>query len=87
MYEHDSSDDRQPQSERPHAATPLEGAEARFASCRWRKPEEGTQPAHCTHREVLPMAGSHGFSPESWCPECQFYKLRRVPRRDSFTNR
>jgi hypothetical protein len=53
----------------------------RFQSCRWHKPADGAQPAHCTHREVLPMAGVHGFSPESWCPECAFFKLRRVPRR------
>jgi hypothetical protein len=59
-------------------------AERRFVSCRWRKPAENGQPAHCTHREVLPMAGVHGFNPESWCPDCPYYKLRRVPRKNVF---
>lgn len=54
-------------------------AEARFQSCRWRKAET---PPYCSHPEVLPFAGTNGFSPESWCPGCAFYKLRRNPRRD-----
>ena len=33
------------------------------------------------HRDVLPIAGSAGFKPESWCPDCQFFKLRRSPRK------
>jgi hypothetical protein len=57
----------------------------RFSTCRWHKPGEGAQPAHCVHREVLSMAGVAGFSAESWCPDCEFYKLRRVPRRPSFS--
>jgi hypothetical protein len=60
------------------AATPS-AAEQRFQSCRWRKAET---PAYCSHPEVLPFAGTNGFSPESWCPSCAFYKLRRNPRRD-----
>jgi hypothetical protein len=59
----------------------LSEPEQRFQSCRWHKPGDGSQPAHCTHREVLPMAGAHGFSAESWCPDCGYFKLRRVPRR------
>jgi hypothetical protein len=59
-------------------ATPS-AAEARFASCRWRKQET---PPYCTHPEVLPFAGTSGFNPEAWCPECAFYKLRRNPRKD-----
>ena len=35
----------------------------------------------CTHRDVLPFAGKEGFKPESWCPECAFYKLRRTPKK------
>jgi len=60
------------------AATPS-AAELRFQSCRWRKAET---PPYCSHPEVLPFAGTNGFSPESWCPNCAFYKLRRNPRRD-----
>jgi len=54
----------------------------RFKSCRWRRPPaEGTE--CCGHRDVLPIAGSTGFDPEAWCPECTFYKLRRTPKKRS----
>jgi len=54
----------------------------RFKSCRWRRPpEEG--PECCGHRDVLPMAGTTGFDPEAWCPDCAFYKLRRTPKKRS----
>ena len=33
--------------------------------------------------DVLPMAGTTGFDPEAWCPDCQFYKLRRTPKKRS----
>jgi len=52
----------------------------RFKSCRWRRPpDEGTE--CCGHRDVLPIAGTTGFDPEAWCPECAFYKLRRTPKK------
>ena len=57
-------------------------AVARFKSCRWRRPPEDG-PECCGHRDVLPMAGSTGFDPEAWCPDCQFYKLRRTPKKRS----
>ena len=57
-------------------------AMARFKSCRWRRPPEDG-PECCGHRDVLPMAGSTGFDPEAWCPDCQFYKLRRTPKKRS----
>ncbi len=38
-------------------------------------------PAHCTHRDVLPMAGTAGFVPDSWCPDCAFYKAKRIPKK------
>jgi len=38
-------------------------------------------PAHCGHRDVLPLTGTHGFNPDSWCPECELYKLRRGARK------
>lgn len=51
----------------------------RFKSCRWRcAPEDG---AFCTHRDVLPFAGKEGFTADSWCPDCAFYKLRRTPKK------
>jgi hypothetical protein len=33
------------------------------------------------HRDVLPMAGTSGFKPESWCPDCVLFKLRRSPKK------
>ncbi len=60
---------------------PVPPAVARFRSCRWRRPAENGSLECCDHRDVLPMAGTTGFSPESWCPDCQYYKLRRVPKK------
>jgi hypothetical protein len=57
-------------------------ATAKFKSCRWRRPpDEG--PECCGHRDVLPIAGTTGFDPEAWCPDCSFYKLRRTPKKRS----
>ena len=53
-----------------------------FKSCRWRRPPEDG-PECCGHRDVLPMAGTTGFDPEAWCPDCTFYKLRRTPKKRS----
>ena len=51
----------------------------KFKSCRWRcDPDDGE---FCTHRDVLPFAGKNDFKPDSWCPECAFYKLRRTPNK------
>ena len=52
----------------------------RFNTCRWRSQEHGR---YCTHRDVLPLAGREGFNPEAWCPDCAFYKVRRVPKKRS----
>lgn len=62
------------------AAAPAESpAVEKFKSCRWRAtPDVGE---FCTHRDVLPFAGKEGFVPESWCPDCAFYKLRRTPKK------
>ena len=62
------------------AETPQSVAVARFKSCRWRRPPEDG-PECCGHRDVLPMAGTTGFDPAAWCPDCQFYKLRRTPKK------
>jgi hypothetical protein len=29
------------------------------------------------------MAGTTGFDAEAWCPECAFYKVRRIPKKRS----
>lgn len=60
---------------------PLSPAAERFQSCRWRKAAEDGTPEHCTHRDVLPMAGTAGFVPDSWCADCAFYKAKRMPRK------
>jgi hypothetical protein len=54
----------------------------KFKSCRWRRPPEDG-PECCGHRDVLPMAGTTGFDPQAWCPDCTFYKLRRTPKKRS----
>lgn len=56
----------------------------RFLSCRWRKGAEGATVDYCTHRDVQPMAGAAGFTPESWCLDCSFFKVRRTPRKRPF---
>lgn len=53
----------------------------RFQSCRWRRPAENGTPQHCGHRDVLPIAGTSGFAPEAWCPDCAHYKAKRTPRK------
>lgn len=64
----------------PAAEVPAPGA-ARFNSCRWQQPIENGIAAFCTHREVKPYAGTTGFDAEAWCPDCVYYKLRRVPKK------
>lgn len=53
----------------------------RFHSCRWHKAADNGTPEHCTHRDVLPIAGTTGFSPDSWCSDCTFYKAKRTARK------
>jgi hypothetical protein len=62
-------------------AKPLTPAAERFHACRWRKAAENGTPDHCTHRDVLPMAGTTGFVPESWCADCNYFKAKRSPRK------
>jgi hypothetical protein len=74
----------EPVSSQAEQTLPSDGAAAsgaieKFKSCRWRAtPDVGE---FCTHRDVLPFAGKEGFVPDSWCPECAFYKLRRTPKK------
>lgn len=55
-------------------------AQARFVSCRWQRAADGDAPACCGHRDVLPMAGTTGFNPDSWCLDCGYYKVKRAPK-------
>jgi hypothetical protein len=73
----------QPPVETPAHETPAQSpAVERFKSCRWRRPPEDG-PECCGHRDVLPLAGTSGFDPQAWCPDCTFYKLRRTPKKRS----
>jgi hypothetical protein len=65
-----------PSTDEASSASP---AVEKFKSCRWRATPDAGE--FCTHRDVLPFAGKEGFKPESWCPECAFYKLRRTPKK------
>jgi hypothetical protein len=65
---------------------PESAALVRFRSCRWMQPAEDGNAAFCTHREVKPYAGTAGFDADAWCPECQYYKLRRAPRKRNEDN-
>ena len=62
---------------------PLSASIVRFNSCRWQQPKEEGNAAFCTHREVKPYAGTTAFDADAWCPECQYYKLRRTPKKRS----
>jgi hypothetical protein len=53
----------------------------RFTSCRWQQPAEDGREPFCTHREVKPYAGTSGFDADAWCVDCQYYKLRRAPKK------
>jgi len=70
-------DDQAPQSQ----GADTSAAVMKFKSCRWRRPPEDG-PECCGHRDVLPIAGT-SFNPEAWCPDCQFFKLRRTPKKRS----
>jgi hypothetical protein len=72
-----------PAADAPAAETPLSPSFARFRSCRWQQPAENGSAEFCTHREVKPYAGTTGFDPDAWCGDCQYYKLRRAPKKRS----
>lgn len=72
----------QPETEKAAAETPaVSVAVGKFRSCRWYRAAEDGLPECCSHRDVLPIAGTTGFDPEAWCPDCTFYKVRRTPRK------
>jgi hypothetical protein len=65
------------------ATTPVSEAVIKFRSCRWRRPpDEGVE--CCGHRDVLPIAGTTSFDAEAWCPDCAYFKLRRVPKKREY---
>ena len=55
----------------------------RFETCRWRSSPGNSDAPHCTHRDVLPYAGTNGFNPDAWCPDCRFFKMRRGTRKQA----
>jgi hypothetical protein len=66
----------------PQVAPAVESAAwVKFRSCRWHQPKEDGNAEFCTHREVKPYAGTTGFDADAWCPDCQYYKLRRSPKK------
>jgi len=69
------------QSASAPATSETSAAFIRFRSCRWHQPPENGNTEFCTHREVKPYAGTSGFDADAWCPDCQYYKLRRAPRK------
>jgi hypothetical protein len=75
-------EEQKPQPSEPATAVVSE-ATIKFRSCRWRADPEAGE--FCTHRDVLPFAGKEGFVPDSWCPDCAFYKLRRTPKKREWT--
>ena len=75
-----------PAADAPAAEAPQSPAVTRFRSCRWQQPAENGTAAFCTHREVKPYAGTQGFDADAWCPDCQYYKLRRAPRKRESNN-
>jgi len=70
-----------PQTAPAPAPAQESAAFVRFRSCRWHQPKENGSAEFCTHREVKPYAGTTGFDPDAWCPDCQYYKLRRSPKK------
>ena len=60
---------------------PESAAFVRFRSCRWQQPKDESGSEFCTHREVKPYAGTSGFDADAWCPDCQYHKLRRAPKK------
>ena len=71
-----------PSAPAPQTASVSE-AVIKFRSCRWRRPpDEGVE--CCGHRDVLPIAGTTSFVAEAWCPDCSYFKLRRVPKKREY---
>ena len=85
MFDDSSSPAARPAAVEAAVDAPASSAAVqRYHSCRWRRPpEDGDALDFCSHRDVLPMTGTTGFDAEAWCPDCAFYKVRRVPKKRS----
>jgi hypothetical protein len=83
MFDESSMADRALPEDSQGETPAMSAGAARFHSCRWQKSGPDVTP-HCTHRDVLPMAGTTAFNAEAWCPDCPHYKLRRTPRKPPF---
>ena len=77
------ADEPSTSADRATSEAPQSPGFTRFNSCRWQQPKEEGTVAFCTHREVKPYAGTTAFDADAWCPECQYYKLRRAPKKRS----
>jgi hypothetical protein len=73
------TDNAEQKPDADNTASVVSAAVMKFKSCRWRRPPEDG-PECCGHRDVLPIAGT-SFNPEAWCPDCEFFKLRRTPKK------
>jgi hypothetical protein len=74
---------REPAAAEGSAEALVPAAVIKFRSCRWRRPpEDGVE--CCGHRDVLPIAGTTSFDPAAWCPDCTFFKLRRMPKKRAY---
>jgi hypothetical protein len=71
----------QPDGSDPQPPHPQAEVNGRFETCRWAKQAADGTPPHCSHPEVLPYAGQHGFVADAWCPDCTLYKLKRKSRK------
>jgi len=60
-------------------------AVTRFLSCRWHEAQDAGA-TYCSHRDVLPFAGKNGFNAEAWCPECAFFKVKRIAKKRAITD-
>ena len=63
----------------------VSAAVARFATCRWHETQDAGA-AYCSHRDVLPFAGRNGFNSDAWCPECEFFKVKRTVKKRAATD-
>lgn len=76
----DSNSPSDPPVAAPGGVVAQSPGQTRFGTCRWQRAAEGDAPACCGHRDVLPMAGTTGFNPDSWCVDCEYYKVKRAPK-------
>lgn len=84
MFDETSNSNRELRDAPPADTPAISPGAARFDSCRWHKSGPDVTP-HCTHRDVLPIAGTTAFNADAWCPDCPYYKIRRTPRKPHYS--